>query len=37
MSENYTVMKVLIKDSQKPFDDFNQSRYVATEIDFYQI
>ena len=29
MSENY---------SQKPFDDFNQSRYVAaSEVDFYQI
>ena len=36
MSENYTVRKS-IKDIQKPFDDFNQSRYVATEIDFYQI
>ena len=36
MSESYTVMKS-IKDIQKPFDDFNQSRYVATEFDFYQI
>ena len=36
MSENYTVMKS-IKDIQKPFDDLNQSRYVATEIAFYQI
>ena len=26
-----------IKDVQKPFDDFNQSPYVATEFDFYQI
>ena len=36
MCENYTVMK-RIKDSQKYFDDLNQSRYVATEFDFYQI
>ena len=36
MSENYTVMKS-IKDIQKPFDDINQSRYVATKFDFYQI
>ena len=26
-----------IKDIQMPFNDFNQSRYVATEFDFYQI
>ena len=36
MSENYTVMKS-IKDNEKSFDDFNQSRYVSTEFDFYQI
>ena len=36
MSEHYTVMKS-IRDIQNPFDDFNQSRYVATEFDFYQI
>ena len=36
MCENYTVMK-RIKDIQKYFDDLNQSRYVATEFDFYQI
>ena len=36
MCENYTVMKS-IKDIQKSLDDFNQSRYVATEFDFYQI
>ena len=26
-----------VKDIQNSFDDFNQSRYVATEYDFYQI
>ena len=36
MSENCTVIKS-IKDIQKPFDDFNQSRHVATQFDFYQI
>ena len=36
MCENYTVMKS-IKDIQKSFNDLNQSRYVATEFDFYQI
>ena len=35
MCENYTVLKS-IKDIQKSFDDLNQSRYVATEFDFYQ-
>ena len=36
MYKNYTVMQT-IKVIKKPFNDFNQSRYVATEFDFYQI
>ena len=36
MYKNYTVMQT-IKVIKKPFNDFYQSRYVATEFDFYQI